>query len=100
MKIKNYPCLLTDGVACEIAIEEGLQLRREKDRDGLYSYGGLETHLPKSVRDWLGLSSSSGGFGSVVRASLDHENDHGKTFAEIADIIESEPLGLFVDPKP
>jgi hypothetical protein len=54
--------------------------------------------LPHDVQRWLGLADHWGGF-------VDHKsptgveelyqiNDGGATFAEIADIIESEPEGL------
>jgi hypothetical protein len=58
-----------------------------------YSYAGEEDVLPKRVRVWLGLNTNAGHFGNESLAKL---NDSGKTFKEIADIIESEPDGLFV----
>ena len=57
--------------------------------------------LSKETQDWLGLASDHGSWdaGDNPR-SLISMNDHGKTFAEIADIIESEPAGLFVESTP
>ena len=52
--------------------------------------------LPLPVRKWLGLRSGGGDFiadGGIE--SLTDLNDSGKTFAEIADVVESEPRGLF-----
>lgn len=53
--------------------------------------------LPVAVREWLGLASTGGdyldGYGDA--SSLTDLNDSGATFAEIADLIESEPDGLF-----
>lgn len=56
-----------------------------------------------SVMKWLGLRQSCGEFNRVVgnnyRALADL-NDSGQwTFDQIADFIESEPEGLFVDPQ-
>ena len=51
----------------------------------------------KCVREWLGLSSHDGEFHQSTggRIYLTELNDEGKSFNEIADLIESEPLGLF-----
>jgi hypothetical protein len=51
--------------------------------------------LPPLVQVWLALTSESGDFGSYYE-SLTELNDNGKTFDEIASVIESEPDGLFV----
>jgi hypothetical protein len=50
--------------------------------------------LPWGVREWLGLATAWGD--NNCNGSLSQLNDMGKTFAEIADLIESEPEGLFV----
>lgn len=65
-----------------------------------------EVELPNAVREWLGLTDKSGWYGKAAtnldarvespRGCLAIKNDAGATFAEIADIIESEPEGLFV----
>lgn len=52
--------------------------------------------LSEGSRKALGLRSVTGWFNGQSLAQL---NDSGSTFAEIADIIESEPEGLFVDAK-
>lgn len=54
--------------------------------------------LTPEVRDWLGFTTEGGHYyrDNDVDASLADDNDaRNKTFAEIADIIESEPEGLF-----
>lgn len=51
--------------------------------------------LPEEVMDWLGLFSRSGYYKGGYLTSDNDERNH--TFAEIADIIESEPRGLFSD---
>ena len=48
--------------------------------------------LPPEVQGWLNLGSWDGAFQHATLANL---NDQENTFAEIADIIESEPEGLF-----
>ena len=56
---------------------------------------------PQLAMDFVGLRTSDGEYlrtsdGEYLNSSLTHDNDHrGKTFAEIADIIEEEPEGLF-----
>lgn len=80
-----YCCL---GVACAIAEDAGLDLPNWHD-DGA---------LPWEVRQWLGMKSQWGNFlidGQLLGTELTVLNDNGSTFAEIAEIIESEPEGLF-----
>jgi hypothetical protein len=53
------------------------------------------------ARDFVGLSNDEGDHyddegNFMTLASL---NDGGETFAKIADIIESEPVGLFINPE-
>lgn len=90
--VDGYCCL---GVVCELAIKAGVPV-------GVGAIGLLPTfegetaRLPKGVRDWIGLRDAYGSYDGDS-TSLSHENDHGKSFAEIADIIESEPAGLFVE---
>jgi hypothetical protein len=75
----RFCCL---GVACELAMKAGV-IKRYEPSNGA---------LPRSVRLWLGLKHENGDYGT---ASLANDNDHGKSFGDIADIIESEPDGLF-----
>ena len=52
--------------------------------------------LPGDVATWLGLATPTGRFGPNGDASLADLNDmRSASFAEIADVIESEPAGLF-----
>lgn len=57
-----------------------------------YEFDDLDAVLSPKVQDWLGFRTSRGDFSTNSLASL---NDSGKTFKEIADVIESEPFGLF-----
>jgi hypothetical protein len=95
----SYCCL---GVACVLAIESGIQLDTV-DAGGLRRYAdpggqGSINYLPETVQAWLGLSNSQGLYkGENYKVqSLADDNDKRKTFSEIADIIESEPDGLFL----
>lgn len=98
----GYCCL---GVACEVYKREtgdgAWKVGYGNDR---FNVGGHESSytLPEAVREWLGFSHSDGEFeGSVVLdgrrfATLVELNDAGTvSFAQIADVIESEPDGLF-----
>lgn len=84
----RFCCL---GVACELAVDAGVA---ERSGDGYSdSYGSEVGKLPVEVVFWLGLKTS---YGEIPgRKSLIAMNDSGRSFSEIADIIESEPEGLF-----
>lgn len=73
---EGYCCL---GVACELALEAG----------AISSYNPEGISLPFPVQKWLGLASPSGRYGHYQ--FLTNDNDRlGKSFSEIADIIENE----------
>lgn len=57
------------------------------------SEAGYTHHV---VKDWLGMETSAGVYGDGM-SRLSADNDNGKTFLEIADIIESNPPGLFME---
>ena len=86
-----YCCL---GVACAVyqQVVGGLAIRVHVA--GIISYNNRRTILPPVVQEWLGLSTDEGAYEQAGTLSLD--NDRGKTFQEIADIIEARPAGLFV----
>ena len=111
----EYCCL---GVACEISglgewvpDEESLSEEETRRWSGAQSYKisvlGVTTQesscLPQEVRDYFGFTNNAGGAVEWLRAPSLHGavpclmslNDCGATFEEIADIIESEPKGLF-----
>lgn len=127
-KITVGDCCL--GVACKVAVIAGLDLKLDiigRLGDGHtieQTYDGEVSVLPEKVVEWLGLSSSTG---MLLKASLDPEiqaelkslascsahdgkpeftaltslNDTLKfSFAKIADVIETEPIGLFRAPEP
>jgi hypothetical protein len=94
----NLCCL---GVACEVAIENGTPVTKKPSPTGQYVfYDGSIGILPDSVRDWLGLTTRSGQYlakdGKYADLTVGND-DLRLTFSEIADIIESEPPGLFAE---
>lgn len=103
LRDSNGFCCL--GVACDLYAKRGqcygswmedntFEVLQE---DGNTRY--LETELNRSISDWLGLQKNEATYqrpDALPEWCLIRDNDEGKTFAEIADIIESEPEGLFV----
>ena len=87
---KSFCCL---GRACEVF---------KKHEDPRFKYRGSSLSMPEIVQSWYGFETAEGHFweepGHRGRRCLTHENDSGKTFPEIAAIIESNPPGLFVEP--
>lgn len=81
----SFCCL---GVLCNLhAIAHPKVAVDETDPD---SYLGETTGLPFAVMRWAGITSSSGEYDNqkyFEDRSLDKDNDWGKTFNEIADII-------------
>lgn len=89
----NGHCCL--GVACEVYEKEtGEKIPRDYKGFIFNMDPGLSYDL-KKVKDWLGLETDSGHYFGKHRECLTDDNDNGKTFNQIADIIESEPEGLF-----
>ncbi len=88
----GFCCL---GVACEVAIENGVAVKKNVNHGASYDdkLGGL----PDVVRSWFGITNEFGTYEGLVydKASLVCDNDQGKNFQTIADIIESHPKGLF-----
>lgn len=99
-----YCCL---GVACELAAKEGVVLEhpsRDIKKDyKVKGFSGLSDldpinslTLPKSVMEWMGVRTDAGehstGLGINTLTVL---NDEDVPFDTIADLIESNPTGLF-----
>jgi hypothetical protein len=89
----NGNCCL--GLACRVfdRIYPGV-LTIEK-RLGITSFDNATAMLPGTVKRAFGLATHGGMINELK--SLAGQNDAGKSFAEIADVIESKPEGLFVD---
>lgn len=89
----GFCCL---GVACEVAIENGVEIKKIVVDTGGILYDYNEMLLPDSVKEWLNLTTCGSDYEVIGNAQqLSADNDSGKTFTKIADIIESEPEGLF-----
>jgi hypothetical protein len=87
----NHCCL---GVACELYkretgegawVRSGEELEFEISRDD-YSWSSL----PGAVAEWFGLDRDPYVYEGLKRISLANLNDEGKSFEEIADVIEQE----------
>lgn len=83
----SYCCL---GVLCDIAVKQGLDLSVNTTGvfDSIVQYNGTDGVLPIAVMDWAGIQNEAGRFSDG--GFLSAENDEGKTFEEIAAIIERE----------
>jgi hypothetical protein len=90
----KFCCL---GIACELAVKAGIIRPKRRNSEGNFVYGANNRkYLPTTVQKWLGLTDNEGPFKKEgINSSLSEENDRGVTFKKIADIIESEPDGLF-----
>jgi len=95
----KFCCL---GVACEVYRREtGLGEWSENKAASVpfcQAFLGQGTVLPSEVKEWLGLALSFGQFENAgSEDALIDINDAGESFEVIADIIESEPRGLFTE---
>ena len=86
----GFCCL---GVACDLAIKEGVPLSLDEDGECVL-YDGVGGVLPDRVMRWLGMREPAGDYSP--EHALTGDNDSGATFAEIAQTIRSHPE-LFVD---
>ena len=84
---EGFCCL---GVACNI-----FNVRGWKNTKKGITYAEENQVLPHKVMDWLGLQDEEG-TADFQGKTLTYLNDSGKSFSEIADVIESEPEGLFI----
>lgn len=91
----KFCCL---GVLCELAVKaKVIRAPRLMEDSKVFDYGKEEnTHmiLPFKVRDWAGLTDQNGSY--CFAQCLSYKNDDGYSFEQIAEIITSDPLGLFV----
>jgi hypothetical protein len=98
----NKFCCL--GVLCELAVKAKVTEATESGMgSSIIMYGQSSSVLPAKVKKWAGLVNESGVFkfksNETALNSLAALNDSGKSFAEIADVIESKPDGLFAKRK-
>lgn len=99
---ENHCCL---AVASEVYAEDTGNGKFVLEDGGYYFVEGnscSKNYLIASVMDYFGLSTMRGDFKTNVETeyvyykNLSSINDNGKTFEEIADVIESEPEGLCI----
>jgi hypothetical protein len=89
----GFCCL---GVACDLYAQEHDKKWDSPPHivwDGPFLFMGKTAELPTNVVVWLGLENCMGRQENGM--TLSEANDTGRSFSEIADIIESEPDGLF-----
>lgn len=102
------------GLACDVSREYGvipeptLKVLRANapNAETVLEYGNeneekSSAFLPPSVREFFGFTSAAGTYkdSQGTQRSLQQDNDNlALTFSVIADIIESRPKGLFVEP--
>lgn len=97
--VPTFCCL---GVACEVAIKNGVEVET-RIAFNFKRYGGLSSYVPEQVKEWLGLASDCGYYGARnLDQYFDHalyrDNDtYSKPFVVLADIIESNPKGLWAE---
>lgn len=92
----GFCCL---GVACEVFLKEtGLPLKKYPNPSDI----GFDENLYSvpEVKEWLGLAGGEGRFVNEFKGRLTLttlNDDEGLSFKEIAEFIETNPEGLFVD---
>ena len=95
LQVSDKFCCL--GVLCEVAEENGIKVNRTNVLELLH---GSDLSGQHDVMNWVGLRRPDGSYAiedDINGNSLVAQNDFAdKSFIEIADIIDSEPEGLFV----
>jgi hypothetical protein len=95
LAIEDTRCCL--GVLCDIAVEQQVIQPPTVNENGTTFYGVHDQLLPRIVKDWAGLKDAAGKYFKELGVEyLTSHNDSGQSFIDIANIIESEPEGLFV----
>lgn len=81
----KFCCL---GVLCDLhAKETGEQWVAIKTPNAVKAYMGELNYLPEDIKEWAELASNNP---EVLTKNLSTYNDQGKSFTEIANIIERE----------
>ena len=87
---EGYCCL---GVACEIS---GTEWGEDTYKKGYYAADhGSSARMGLKQKDYFGFISLSGSFDNGQSSLMDLNDEKRYTFEQIADVIESEPIGLF-----
>ena len=91
----SFCCL---GVACQLYATHVGDVQWTDSGGDIYMFDGSNISLSERVAAWLGLRSTEGGYGiDIGRDCLTRHNDDRDSFYAIADLIESNPPGLFVE---
>lgn len=91
---ESYCCL---GVACDLFRRAGNEININ-DSGPYVEYNHFSAVPPRRVQRWLGLNEQDGEFYDKAGdlCNLTRLNDvHSWSFKQIADLIESEPEGMF-----
>lgn len=102
---ERFCCL---GRACIVYMQvTGIELETMHNEEPGFGtvvyYENEAALLPTKVKEWLGLKNAAGIFNDddsaipVTARALTTQNDRGRSFEDIATLIESEPRGLFVE---
>ncbi len=83
-----------DKLCCLGVLSKLAGCSRKQIGDGSVYYDGQPGLAPRAALEWVGLDNEEGWIESM-QDSLVSMNDRGKTFEEIAEIIELAPKGLF-----
>ena len=94
----EYCCL---GVACETYFDEMMSMEFGEVNLGKYgnvtTYNGQDTKLPSDVQKLFGFLSSYGSHrNGETNLALTSLNDDGRTFKDIADVLEQNYDDYFV----
>ena len=81
------------GVLCELAVKAKVIPAPSVGLADL-SYDSQNAVLPASVQEWAGLKDETGSIRNL--GNLTYQNDSGKSFKQIARIIEQKAAELFV----
>lgn len=84
---EHFCCL---GVLCDLHANETHHTWSQSIVPGNFVYGRAVHFLPVEVQVWSGLASSVGRYGDNDDDTLMFENDSGRSFSEIANIIEEK----------
>jgi hypothetical protein len=99
---QEFCCL---GVLCDLAVQAGVKVERSKgqdaDEDDVYYYDNQMDLLPDSVMQWADMDTRGGdfvmedpdeegphGLPRYLESTLAEENDRGRTFEDLAALIE------------
>lgn len=91
-KGNKFCCL---GVLCDLAVKDGVEVKiTEEPGDAAlhFAYDEMSGILPIKVMRWSGLLCSTGGYEAEDGSTetLTRQNDLGKTFKELAEIIREK----------